>query len=124
LTREQVADWVDRYERAWRTAGTRGLAELFTDEASYRRSPFKEPQVGLAAIGEVWEAERDGPDEVFEMTSQIVAVEDDTAVVRVEVAYRGRTIRDYRDLWVIRFAPDGRASEFEEWPFWPQQPYA
>jgi hypothetical protein len=22
-------------------------------------------------------------------------------------------------VWVVRFAPDGRAERFEEWPFWP-----
>ncbi|WP_327035397.1 hypothetical protein [Micromonospora ureilytica] len=31
--------------------------------------------------------------------------------------------QEYRDLWVMRFADDGRCRSFEEWPFWPgQQP--
>jgi SnoaL-like domain len=123
-TREQVEDWLARYERAWRTAGTESLAGLFTDDASYRLSPYEDLRVGLARIGEVWEAERQGPDEVFTMASEIVAVESDTAVVRVEVSYGEPVNREYRDLWVIRFAEDGRAVAFEEWPFSPGQPYA
>jgi predicted DCC family thiol-disulfide oxidoreductase YuxK len=56
------------------------------------------------------------------MTSELVTVDDDTAVVRVEVRYGGPPAREYRDLWVIRFADDRRALAFEEWPFWPGQP--
>jgi hypothetical protein len=46
----------------------------------------------------------------------------DVAVVRVEVRYEDAAPREYRDLWIIRFGPDGRCREFEEWPFWPGQP--
>ena len=35
----------------------------------------------------MWEAERLGPDEGFEMTSKILAVEGDTGVARIEVRY-------------------------------------
>lgn len=56
------------------------------------------------------------------MTSEVVAVEGDTAVVRVEVHYGDRAGQEYRDLWIMRFAEDGRCSSFEEWPFWPGQP--
>jgi ketosteroid isomerase-like protein len=124
ITREQVEDWLAGYERAWRTAGTDSLGGLFRDDASYRLSPYEDVLVGLARIAEVWEAERQGPDEVFAMVSEIVAVEGDTAVVRVQVSYGAPIDREYRDLWVIRFADDGRAVAFEEWPFSPGQPYA
>jgi hypothetical protein len=46
------------------------------------------------------------------------------AVVRAEVSYGDPPTQEYRDLWVIRFAADGRCAWFEEWPFWPQQPHA
>ena len=70
----------------------------------------------------MWESEREGPDEVFAMTSEIVALDGDTAVVRVEVKYGDPLDREYRDLWVIRLGEDGRAVAFEEWPFFPGQP--
>ncbi len=117
--RAGVDAWIERYERAWRTAGSGALAELFTADASYRMSPYEDAVVGLAAIGELWERERVGPDERFEMSQEVVAVDGDTAVVRVEVAYA--TGAEYRDLWLIRFAADGRCREFEEWPYWPGQ---
>ena len=103
------------------------LAELFTEDASYSTAPYEKPHRGLEAIGEMWEAERLGPDEAFEMTSEIVAVEGDTGVVRVEASTRTWTRRndgstqqkEYRDLWVVRLNDAGLCFHFEEWPFWP-----
>jgi hypothetical protein len=122
-TREQVADWVAAYERAWRTPGTGTLAQIFTGDAVYRQGPYEEPVIGLPAICRMWEAEREGPDEVFRISACIVAVENDMAVVRAEVAYSDPVSQEYRDLWVIRFA-DGRCASFEEWPFWPEEAIA
>jgi len=116
---KQVTDWVAAYERAWRAPGTEALAGIFTADASYLQGPYHTPVVGLPAIARMWEAERDGPDEVFQMTSEAVAVEGDTAVVRVYVRYGDPVRQEYRDLWVMRFAADGRCHSFEEWPFWP-----
>ena len=121
MLREEVESWVAGYERAWRTAGTESLEALFTEKASYRMSPYEEPAVGLGQIAELWEREREGPDEAFEMAHEIVAVEGDAAVVRIAVRYGPPQHLEYRDLWVVRFDPDGRCSEFEEWPFWPGQ---
>ena len=123
MERNQVSEWLDGYERAWRTAGVDLLAELFTPDATYVQGPYEEPHIGLPAIGRMWEETRDGPDEIFTWTPSIVAVEGATAVARVEVKYGKPVHRRYRDLWIMRFADDGRCSAFEEWPFWPNQPY-
>jgi hypothetical protein len=119
MDRGQLADWIARYERAWRTAGTDGLAELFTEGASYSTAPYEEPHRGLAAISEMWEAERLGPDEEFEIASEIVALEGDTGVARIEVHYGAPKSKEYRDLWIVRLDQAGLCSHFEEWPFWP-----
>ena len=121
LTRAAVRSWLDAYEQAWRTAGTEPLEGLFLANATYRMSPYAEAANGLAEIAELWDRERQGPDEEFEMTAAIVAVDGDTAVIRVEVQYGGSDRLHYRDLWIVRFADDGRCEEFEEWPFWPGQ---
>jgi uncharacterized protein (TIGR02246 family) len=119
LDEAAVQAWIDRYERAWRTAGTELLDELFTEDASYQTAPFHEPHVGIDAIRELWDDEREGPDEAFAMTSDVVAVTDPRAVARLEVRYDPPDGQLYRDLWVMDFAPDGRCRSFEEWPFWP-----
>jgi SnoaL-like domain len=124
VTRRYVADWLAGYERAWRAPGTALVRQLFAQDARYSPGPYDEPSVGIDPIAVLWEAEREGPDEVFTMESDIVAVDGDTAVVRVEVRYGDPVVREYRDLWVIRFAEDGTCADFEEWPFWPGQPLA
>ena len=83
--------------------------------------PYEESAVGLAAIAELWERERRGPDEEFEMTHELVAAEGEVAVVRVEVRYGPPQNLEYRDLWIVRLSPDGRCRAFEEWPFWPEK---
>jgi ketosteroid isomerase-like protein len=124
MDRERLRAWVAAYERAWRTPGTDVLEDLFTADATYRQAPYMEPVTGLPAIARMWEAERVGPDEIFRMTSEPVAVDGDTGVVRVEVSYGEPVRQEYRDLWIIRFAEDGRCRAFEEWPFWPDKPYS
>ncbi|MEO7350779.1 MAG: hypothetical protein ABIW17_02675, partial [Marmoricola sp.] len=80
------------------------------------------PVEGMTALSNFWEAERDGPEEPFTMSTEIVAVDSDQAVVRVQVDYGSTDSGRWRDLWVLRFAGDGRCAVFEEWPFAPDQP--
>ena len=122
MDRTAVEKWVADYERVWRTPGTGLLAELFEPAASYLPSPWAQPLEGLDAIGRFWEAERVSPDEEFTMSSEVVMVDADRAVVRVMVGYGAQARRPWRDLWLLRFAEDGRCSSFEEWPFAPDQP--
>jgi ketosteroid isomerase-like protein len=117
--RTTVSRWLAGYETAWRSPGTDGLAALFTADAVYIQSPYRDPVSGLAAISRMWDAERDGPDEVFTISAEIVAVDGPTAVVRAQVQYADPVSQEYRDLWVLRLGDDGRCSWFEEWPFSP-----
>jgi ketosteroid isomerase-like protein len=118
MDREQVMRWVAGYEHAWRTGDLDALATLFTENAHYRRFPYEESQVGLDAIRALW---LEDDDEVFTASAEPVAVEGRLAVVRLEVRYGDPVRQEYRDLWVLRFADDGRVEDFEEWPYWPSK---
>jgi ketosteroid isomerase-like protein len=115
-----VETWVRDYERLWRTPGTDRLAELFTPDATYRPSPWAPPVAGLQALAAFWEDGRDGPDESFTMSAEVVAVDGPTAVVRVSVDY-GESGDRWRNLWVLELDEHGRCAAFEEWPFAPEQ---
>ena len=117
--RRRVEQWVDAYERAWRRPGTDGLDELFSEEVSYRPSPWAQAIRGVVALRRFWEQARVNDAEGFVMTSDVVAVEGATAVVRVAVEY-GDGER-WRDLWIVTFDAAGRCAVFEEWPFRPEQ---
>ena len=120
MDRAHVLEWLAGYERAWREPGSALLAELFTEDVTYVPSPWREPLVGLEALAAFWDEARD-EDEAFDAAYETVAVEGDTAVVRVAVGYRHPHDDRWRSLWVMRFAPDGRCAAFEEWPFAPKQ---
>jgi uncharacterized protein (TIGR02246 family) len=120
VDRADLERWIEAYQRAWRTAGTDSLAELFAPDATYLTAPYHEPHRGLQAIATLWEAEREGPDEAFTMKSEIVAVEGDTGVARIEVAYGDPIDQEWRDIWIVRLDEHGRAVAFEEWPFAPE----
>lgn len=119
VDRTAFESWIDAYERAWRTSGTDSLPELFARGATYLNAPFQDPFRGLEAISEMWEEGREGPEEAFELEGELVAVEGDTAVARIEVRYGEPRAQVYRDLWIITLDADGRCTAFEEWPFWP-----
>ena len=128
MDRVQLTEWIAAFERAWRTPGTEVLAELFTEDASYSTAPYENPHRGLEAIAAMWEGERFGPDEAFEMTSEVLAVEADTGVARLTIEYEEATQKErrlhrqqkeYLDLWVVRLDESGLCSHFEEWPYWP-----
>jgi ketosteroid isomerase-like protein len=121
--RRAVRGWVEAYEQAWRTPGTAAIPALFTADATYLHSPYEEPVVGVDAIGRMWEEDRE-PNEVFTLSTEVVAVDDQTAVVRAEVQYGQPVHQEYRDMWILQVEADGRCSRFEEWPYWPGRSYA
>jgi uncharacterized protein (TIGR02246 family) len=118
MDRALLADWLARYESAWRSPGTESLAGLFTEDATYSTTPYGKPHRGLEAIARVWETERSAGEE-FEMSAEPVAVEGDTGVARIQVHYHRPREQEYRDLWIVRLDESGRCFHFEEWPFWP-----
>jgi len=121
MTRADVMRWVAGYEQAWRDGDLEAVETLFTEEARYRPSPYDESEVGQDAIKAFW---LDDEGEVFTVEAEPVAVEGRDAVVRVKVVYGDPVRQEYLDLWVIRFAEDGRAEDFEEWAYWPGRSYA
>ena len=121
MDRDTVMRWVDGYERAWRSGDLDAVGQLFTEDARYRSSPYEEPEVGHAAIRAFW---LDDEGETFSVSAEPVAVEGRDAVVRLEVRYGDPVSQEYRDLWVLRFAADGRVEDFEEWAYWPGKPHS
>ena len=120
MDRNQVMRWVDGYITAWRDEDVGGVERLFTEDAQYRASPCEEPEVGHQAIKAVW---LDDAGEVFTAAAEPFAVDGQQAVVRVEVRYGEPVRQEYRDLWLLKFAEDGRVCDFEEWAYWPGKPY-
>ena len=112
--------WALGYVDAWRAEDPQGVERLFTEDAHYRRSPYEVSEVGHEAIKAFWLADAG---EIFVVTAAPVAVDGQAAVVRVNVSYGDPVQQEYRDLWLLQFADDGRVRDFEEWAYWPGKPY-
>ncbi|MFC5930316.1 nuclear transport factor 2 family protein [Cryobacterium melibiosiphilum] len=112
-----LAQWIAGYRRAWESNAPADIVALFTEDAEYRTEPYSEPWTGHAEILAEWLSAADEPGETsFEWTTLVR--DEHVAVVEATTVYaRGPR---YRNLWVIRLAPDGRASAFTEW--WMEEP--
>ncbi len=83
--------------------------------------PFEQPVRRIEAIAELWDGEREGPDEPFTISSQVLAVEANTGIARVDVRYERDPPQRWLDIWIVRFDDAGLCIEFEEWPFAPPE---
>lgn len=109
-----VEAWIEAYGRAWRERDADAVVAIFTEDAVYRSSPFREPHVGSDGIRAYWErvtAKQEKLDlrfgtPVVEVNRAAVewwaAVEEDGA----ETTFPG--------ILMLRFAPDGRCAELRE----------
>jgi SnoaL-like domain len=50
----RVEEWAERYARAWEEADDKAVGALFTEDATYRSDPFKEPYRGRDGIRRYW----------------------------------------------------------------------
>jgi ketosteroid isomerase-like protein len=121
MDRDEVMGWVARYVKAWREHDARAVEQIFTEDVRYRPSPYAPAMEGHDAVKAFW---LDDDDPVFTIDASPVAIEGTDAVVRAEVRYGDPVHQEYRDLWVLRFAADGRVAAFEEWAYWPGKPHA
>lgn len=112
-----VTVWIDDYRAAWESNEPGDIRALFTENAEYRTEPYAEPWVGHAAIVDGWLEAQDQPGETEFHWARLVTT-DDLAVISGTTTYASGPV--YSNLWVIRFAPDGRAVSFTEW--WMEQP--
>lgn len=109
-----LTTWVQGYQKAWDSNAAEDLRSIFTDDATYSGRPHDQRSWnGIGAIIAGWTDHADSPGS-YEFEWHPVAIDGDTAVAQAVVVYDNGTTWD--DLWVIRFAADGRAIEFTEWP--------
>lgn len=115
------------YLRAWKSDAPDDIAALFTEDAAYSPYPWprdREPWTGRDGIVEQWIGRGDSKIR-WRFEHEIVAVDGDTAVIKGWTDYDrepGQAAWDeqYANIWIIRFAPDGRAREFAE--YWVERP--
>ena len=113
--------WIERYRRAWETADADEVVALFTPDASYRSSVFREPYLGSDAIRQYWQRGAGAQRDVAVRMGRPVITE---ARVAVEW-WTTMTDPDEGEIplpgcLLLRFAPDGRCQDL--WEYWQVRP--
>jgi ketosteroid isomerase-like protein len=120
---EAVAQrWLDAYGRAWATYDRTAIADLFSEDATYRWHPWDTGAAiahGRKAIVEAWLDGQDKPG-TYAGDWRPLLVHDDTVIaVGVSRYYTDATHRtldrEYHNLWVIELDAEGRCRSFTEW---------
>ncbi|MEV7607093.1 nuclear transport factor 2 family protein [Paenarthrobacter sp. NPDC089322] len=110
-----VNAWMDQYLRAWTSNEPDEIRALFTEDAVYNTRPNSDsPWRGHDEIVREWSGDSaDQPEDwTFEWT--LLGRDGDTAFIQGLTTYLNGE-PTYDNLWVIRFAEDGRARDFTEW---------
>ncbi len=118
MDREQVAEWVERYVRAWRTNEPDDIARLFAEDATYATGPFDQPWRGREAIVAGWLARKDEPG-TWTFRSEVLATSPEGGVVRGWTTYPADQ-QEFSNIWLIALDGDGRCSALTEW--WVERP--
>jgi hypothetical protein len=90
---------------------------LFTEDGTYQWGPFGELLVGRDAISRAWDEHQD-PDEVAEMTYEVIAVAPEVGVARWIASHTNeREGRRHRmdGVFVVTLTAEGLCDSFREW---------
>jgi uncharacterized protein (TIGR02246 family) len=118
-TLRALGAWLDRYTKAWASNDAETIAALFTEDATYRWHPWEEqPEaVGRQAIVDAWLEDPDEPN-AWTLECEPLAVNGDLGVARCITVYDATPDEPettYHNIFLVRLAADGRASEFTEY---------
>ena len=119
LTKERAASWLAHYVQAWETYHPDAIGDLFTEDATYYYHPFEDPVCGRLAIVASWLENRDTPG-TYEGRYEPIAIDGDLAVAHGRSRYftdasKAELVREYDNLFLIRFDDQCRCRSIREW---------
>ena len=119
MDKQLFQGWLDRYIDAWRSYDPAAIGELFTDDAEVRYHPYDTDVVrGREAIVKDWLEGKDEPDS-WRASYQAVACDGDVCVATGTSEYlnddRSAVDRIYYNVFICRFAADGRCAGYTEY---------
>jgi hypothetical protein len=114
---ESVSKWLDAYVAAWRSYDRRAIADLFSEDVTYRYHPYDRPESGRDRVVDAWLEDPDARDS-WDASYEPVAIDGDIAVAKGVTRYHareGRRERVYHNVFLITFDDAGRCRDFVEY---------
>jgi ketosteroid isomerase-like protein len=119
LSASDVDGWLEGYRRAWEEGDADAVVGLFTDDAIYRSSPFREPHVGSEGIREYWSRATSSQSGTRVVVGNPIVDGNRVAVewwaTYVDAEEGAGTLPG---ILFLRFAADGRCEELRETWHW------
>jgi len=112
----ELADWIEGYRRAWEEKDSDLVVTLFTEDASYRSSPFLEPNLGHEGIRAYWGRVTSSQSRVEVRMGEPVSAGNVVAVewwATMDVADEGAVTLP--GCLLLQLAPDGRCFDLREY---------
>jgi SnoaL-like domain len=109
--------WLKRFGHAWESRDAERAAALFTEDGSYRESPFDQPLIGSRAISAHW-ASLPMAREDISFTYEILAIGEQWGVAHWHGSYTpldGRTRLEFDGILLVSLDGEGRCRDFREW---------
>jgi hypothetical protein len=119
MNRSDLQSWLDRYLEAWRANERAPIEALFTDDVVYRWRPYESHPAahGIDEVVDGWLGDAQDEPGTWEARYEAFAVDGDRAVATGFSRYFAtddEPEKTYHNVFLMRFAPDGRCSEFTE----------
>jgi ketosteroid isomerase-like protein len=114
---DRFGSWLDRFGRAWKARDPEQAVELFSEDGSYRETPFDEPLTGADEIRAYWSRlPRAREDISFDY--EILAVTESFGIARWHGSYTPVESGEHLELdgiLLLSLDDEGRCRDFQEW---------
>lgn len=109
--------WLEAYKKAWETRDPKAAGKLFTEDATYRETPFDNLMRGRTAIIEYW-SDVPKSQENIHFRYEILAVTEKRGCARwwasfVRIPSKIKVI--YDGIFVVEMNQSDECTKFEEW---------
>lgn len=110
----RVDEWLEQYRSAWEQGDADAAAALFTEDAVYRSSPFREPHLGRDGVRAYWEQVTSSQSNASVRFGRPITEGNRTAVEWWTTMRDDGAEITLPGILFLRFAPDGLCEELRE----------
>lgn len=117
LTMEELTSWLDAYGEAWESRDANSAAAIFSEDSSYRVTPYEEPHVGPEGVRQYWAGVTENQRNV-QFEHQPLSINGNTGIAHWSANFDvepGGTHIELDGIFVLDFDENGKCRRLREW---------